>query len=873
MIEKTYSPRIEGAIYKRWLEGQYFHSEPDKSRKPYTIMMPPANITGKLHVGHALTFTVQDVLIRVKRMQGYNTLWMPGTDHASISTEVKITDALAEEGLTKGEIGREAFLERAWKWRDEYGGLIVRQLKLLGVSCDWDRERFTMDEGLSGAVYETFIHLYNKGLIYRAEKLINWCPKCRTTISDAEVEHEDMDGALHYFKYPVDNGGFISFATTRPETILGDTAVAVNPDDERYKDLVGKTAVIPFINRRIPIIADSYVDKAFGTGAVKITPGHDPNDYEVGMRHSLPIINVLNDDGTMNENAGPYAGQTREECRARITADFTEKGLYVKTERIRHAVGAHDRCGEVMEPLIKMQWFVKMEELAKPALDVYYSGRLKIYPQRAGKVYAHWLENIRDWCISRQLWWGHRIPAYYCETCAQVYVGKQAPENCGKCGGTRFRQDEDVLDTWFSSALWPFSTLGWPEKTEELAYYYPSDVLVTGYDILFFWVIRMVFSGLEMMGDIPFHDVMFHGIVRDSLGRKMSKSLNNGVDPIQVIGDFGADALRLMLVTGNALDNDTRFYWERLEVCRNFLNKLWNAARFVLMNIEEGDPGGSHDPDVMDKWIISRANRVSRDVADRLNNYDLGMAAQMAYDFVWDEYCDWFLEMVKPRLYNREDPTRPAALQTLRGVLITCLKLLHPFIPFITEEIFTTLQDREKTIMFAAWPEYSEACDYPEEEQAVERLKSAIKGIRAVRLEKNVPPAKKITAVLVSQDCAVRDFFASIQKTFASLAGAEKTVIQADKAGIDDNAVPVVINGAAVYLPLDEMVDREKELERLKREKKKLMAEVMRAESKLGNEGFVRKAPGQLIEEERSKLEKYRRMLGDLEAQIERFHT
>ena len=872
MIEKTYSPKIEGAIYKRWLEKRYFHSEPDENRQPYTIMMPPANITGKLHVGHALTFTIQDILIRIKRMQGCNALWLPGTDHASISTEVKITGAMAEEGLTKRDVGREAFLERAWKWRGEYGGMIVSQLKLLGVSCDWDRERFTLDEGLSNAVYETFIHLYDKGLIYRAEKLINWCPKCQTTVSDAEVEHEDKDGELYYFKYPVDGGGFISFATTRPETILGDTAVAVNPDDERYKELVGKTVIIPVIDRRIPIIADPYVDKDFGTGAVKITPGHDPNDYEVGLRHGLPIINVQNDDGTMNGSAGPYAGQTREECRANITSDFKARGLYVKTEPIRHAVGTHDRCGEVMEPLIKMQWFVKMDGLARQALDVYNNGRLKIYPARAGKVYAHWLENIRDWCVSRQLWWGHRIPAYYCEACGQVTVGKQAPEACGKCGCTRFTQDEDVLDTWFSSALWPFSTLGWPEKTPELDYYYPSDVLVTGYDILFFWVIRMVFSGLEMMGDIPFRDVMFHGIVRDALGRKMSKSLDNGVDPIQVIGDFGADALRLMLVTGNALDNDTRFYPERLEVCRNFLNKLWNAARFVQMNMEGGIPDDGGGPEVMDKWIISRANKVSAEVTDRVNNYDLGMAAQMAYDFVWDEVCDWYLEMVKPRLYNKEDVTRPAALRTLRDVLTVCLKLLHPFIPFITEDIYTSLWDREETIMYAPWPVYRESDRYPEEELAVERFKSVIKGIRAVRLEKSVPPAKKITAVLVSEDPEVRGFFSSIQRTFTVLAGARETVIQADKSGLDDSAVPVVVSGAAVYLPLEEMVDREKEIERLNREKKKLEAEVGRAEAKLGNEGFMRKAPAGLIEEERAKLEKYRKMLAEVLGQITSMH-
>ena len=869
MIEKTYSPKIEGAIYKRWLEKRFFHVEPDENRKPYTIMMPPANITGKLHVGHALTFTVQDILIRFKRMQGYNTLWMPGTDHASISTELKIVYAMSEEGLTKQDIGREAFLERAWKWRDEYGGIIVQQLKLLGVSCDWDRERFTMDEGLSNAVFETFIHLYDKGYIYRAEKLINWCPKCHTTISDAEVEHEEMDGSLYYFRYPINGGGFIDFATTRPETILGDTAVAVNPEDGRYKDYVGKTVTIPFIERQIPIIADKYVDKDFGTGVVKITPAHDPNDYEVGERHNLPRINVIDGSGVMNENAGPYKGQTREECRERITSDFKQIGMFIKTERIKHSVGTHDRCNEVMEPLIMRQWFVKMADLAKPALDVYNNGRLKIVPQRAGKVYAHWLENIRDWCISRQLWWGHRIPAYYCEACEKVYVGRRAPEICA-CGGARFRQDEDVLDTWFSSALWPFSTLGWPEKTKELAYFYPSDVLVTGYDILFFWVIRMVFSGLEMMGDIPFYDVMFHGIVRDSLGRKMSKSLDNGVDPLRVISDVGADALRLMLVTGNSLENDTRFYWERLETCRNFLNKLWNAARFVQMNMDSGcDIQDSEcDPpaglEIMDKWIISRANKVCGDVTDRMNNYDLGMAAQMAYDFVWDEFCDWYVEMVKPRLYNREDTTRPAALKTLREVLIICLKLLHPFIPFITEEIYITLQDENETIMFSGWPEFSQSDSYPEDEEAVDRFKSVIKGVRAARLEMNTPPSRKISAVLVSSDSAVRNFFTGIQKTFAIMAGAKEISIKADKTGIEDNAVSVVVNGAVVYLPVEGMADREKDIERLNREKKKLLAEIERAENKLANEGFMKKAPAQLIADEVSKLEKYKKMLAEI---------
>jgi valyl-tRNA synthetase len=869
-LEKTYSPQLEQAIYDRWLERKYFHAEVDESRKPYTIMMPPANITGKLHVGHSLTFSIQDELIRYKRMQGYNTLWLPGTDHASIATEVKIVNSMAEEGLTKRDVGREGFLKRAWKWRDEYGGAIDEQLKKMGLSCDWDRESFTMDEGLSKAVLATFIHLYEKGWIYRGEKLINWCPKCHTTISDAEVEHEDMEGTLFYFKYPIDGGGFLEFATTRPETILGDTAIAVNPTDERYTELVGKMVTVPIVGRQIPIIADEYVDKTFGTGVVKITPAHDPNDYEVGERHNLPRINVLNDDGTMNANAGAYQGQTREECRKNITEDFKKLGLFIKTEKIVHAVGTHDRCHTVMEPMIKLQWFVKMADLAKPALDAYTNGQLHIYPANAGKVYTHWLENIRDWCISRQLWWGHRIPAYYCQKCGHMHVSMEKPERCEECGCTDLEQDEDTLDTWFSSALWPFSTLGWPEHTPELKYFYPTDVLVTGREILFFWVIRMMFSGIELMGEPPFKDVMLHGIVRDDQGRKMSKSLNNGVDPLQVVEQYGADALRLMLVTGNALENDTRFYWSRLETCRNFLNKLWNAARFTLMNLDGGedDPEAPNNITVMDKWILSRANTVSRDVTARMDSYDLGMAAQMAYDFVWDEFCDWYIEMVKPRLYNEEDPTRKAALWTLKQVLSTGLKLLHPFVPFITEEIYTTLHDEADTIMFAEWPKFDEARDFKAEEKAVGRMQEAVKGIRAARLEMKVPASKKVTVVLVSADSGVRDFFRGASKTFGILAGAKEVKIQPDKTGVDENAVHVVVSDASVYIPLDEMVDREKERERLKREQKRLTGEVARAQGKLSNEGFMRKAPATLIAEEQEKLANYKDMLAKVESQL-----
>ncbi|MCL2351379.1 MAG: valine--tRNA ligase, partial [Firmicutes bacterium] len=659
-LEKNYDFSFESGIYDRWMEKNYFHAEVDRSKEPFTIVMPPPNITGELHMGHALNNTLQDILIRFRRMQGYEALWVPGQDHASIATETKIAAALAKEGIKKADLGREKFLERAWKWREDYGGTITRQLRRLGVSCDWARERFTLDEGLSRAVLTVFVRLYEKGLIYRGERLINWCPKCRTSVSDAEVEHEDMDSGFYHFRYPIDGTDeYIGFATTRPETMLGDTAVAVNPNDGRYARLVGKTVTVPIVNRRIPIIADEYVETDFGTGVVKITPGHDPNDFEVGLRHSLPVINILNDDGTLNANAGPYEGLDRLAARERITGEFKGLGLWDKTEKIRHAVGIHDRCETVMEPMVKTQWFVKMKEMAKPAIDVYKSGELRIYPERFGKIYLHWLENIRDWCVSRQLWWGHRIPAYYCQGCGEVAVAMEMPEACAACGCRGFVQDGDSLDTWFSSALWPFSTLGWPDKTPEYEYFYPTSVLVTMYDILFFWVIRMVFSGLEQTGMIPFKDVVFHGKVNDDQGRKMSKSLGNGVDPLEAIDRYGADALRLCLVTGNALDNDTRFYWERMDSSRNFLNKLWNAARFLMMNFDddmpEVKPDGLAKPD---RWILSRMNALIGEVTRNMNAYELGAAAQRVYDFVWDEFCDWYIEIVKPRLYNKEDETR-----------------------------------------------------------------------------------------------------------------------------------------------------------------------------------------------------------------------
>ena len=704
-LAKNYDPSIvEDRIYQNWLDKGYFHAEVDKTKKPFTIVIPPPNITGHLHMGHALDNTMQDILIRWKRMQGYNALWVPGTDHAAISTEVKIVNKMREEGLTKEDIGREGFLKRAWAWKEEYGSTILNQLKKLGSSCDWERERFTMDAGLSDAVLTVFCKLYEKGYIYQGEKLINWCPTCQTTISDAEVEHEDKQGGFWHIKYPIKGTDrFLEFATTRPETMLGDTAIAVHPDDERYKDIVGKVCVVPFVNREIPIIADEYVDMEFGTGVVKITPAHDPNDFEVGERHNLPKINILNDDGTINANGGKFEGMDRYDARKQIVEELDEMGLFIRKEEINHAVGVHDRCHTVIEPLIKKQWFVKMEELAKPALDAYYNKDLKFVPDRFGKIYTHWLEDIHDWCISRQLWWGHRIPAYYCE-CGEVIVSKEAPKTCPKCGSTNIKQDEDCLDTWFSSALWPFSTLGWPEQTEELKHFYPTSVLVTGFDIIFFWVVRMVFSAMEQMGEVPFKTVLIHGLVRDEQGRKMSKSLGNGIDPLEVIKDYGADALRLTLITGNAPGNDMRFYYSRMDNSRNFGNKLWNAARFVMMHIGDSEPKLDKSKlTSADKWILSKVNTLAKEVTDNLDNYELGIAVQKVYDFIWDEYCDWYIEMVKPRLYNEEDETREAALWTLKTVLINALKMLHPFEPFITEEIFTSIQSEEETIMLSKW--------------------------------------------------------------------------------------------------------------------------------------------------------------------------
>ena len=873
-LAKTYDPKaIEDRTYAKWMGRKYFHAEVDRSKKPFTIVMPPPNITGKLHMGHALDNTLQDILIRYKRMQGYNALWIPGTDHASISTEVKVINKLKEEGIDKNELGREGFLKRTWEWREEYGRTIVDQLKKIGSSCDWDRERFTMDEGCSEAVLEVFVRLYEKGYIYKGSRIINWCPVCRTSISDAEVEHEEQAGHFWHINYPIaDGSGYVEIATTRPETMLGDTAVAVNPEDERYQHLIGKTLKLPLTDREIPVIADPYVDREFGTGCVKITPAHDPNDFEVGCRHNLPEINIMNDDATINCPGSKYDGMDRYEARRAIVADLEEQGLLVRVEEHVHNVGTHDRCHTTVEPLIKQQWFVKMEEMAKPAIEAIKNGDLTFVPERFDKIYLHWLENIRDWCISRQLWWGHRIPAWYCDDCGEIVVAKSAPAVCPKCGCTHLTQDPDTLDTWFSSALWPFSTLGWPKQTEDLDYFYPTDVLVTGYDIIFFWVIRMVFSGYEQTGKCPFHHVLIHGLVRDSQGRKMSKSLGNGIDPLEIIDQYGADALRLTLVTGNAPGNDMRFYMERVEASRNFANKVWNASRFIMMNLPEDadldmaelDPAKLTDAD---RWILSKVNSLAKEVTANMDNFELGIAVQKVYDFIWEEFCDWYIEMVKPRLYNKEDETRGAALITLKTVLIRALKMLHPFMPFISEEIFCNLSG-EESIMISSWPEYREDWNFEKEEHAVETIKEAVRAIRNVRSSMNVPNSKKATVYVVAADAGVREIFENGKVFFATLGHAGEVVIQADKAGIADDAVSALTAAAAIYMPLAELVDVEKEIERLKKEEERLTKELARVNGMLGNEKFVSRAPEAKIQEERKKLEKYTQMMDQVKERL-----
>ena len=869
-LEKNYNPaEIESRLYEKWENKKYFHAEVDRSKKPFTIVMPPPNITGQLHMGHALDNTLQDILIRFKRMQGYSALWVPGTDHASIATEAKVVEKIAKEGLTKESLGREKFLDRVWDWKKEYGGRIVKQLKKIGSSADWDRERFTMDEGCNKAVKEVFVNLYNKGLIYRGERIINWCPCCLTSISDAEVEYEDQAGSFWHLRYPLSDGsGYIEMATTRPETMLGDTAVAVNPNDERYKDYVGKTVILPIVHREIPIIADEYVDMEFGTGVVKITPAHDPNDFEVGLRHHLPVINVLTEDAKIVDEYEKYAGLDRYEARKAIVADLEAEGALVKIEPHDHNVGTCYRCHTTVEPRVSKQWFVKMEELAGPAIEAVKSGKTRFVPEHFDKTYYHWLENIKDWCISRQLWWGHRIPAFYCDCCNEVVVTKENKAVCPKCG-KEMRQDPDTLDTWFSSALWPFSTLGWPDKTEELDYFYPTSTLVTGYDIIFFWVIRMMFSGIEHTGKAPFNTILIHGLVRDSQGRKMSKSLGNGIDPLEVIDKYGADALRLTLITGNAPGNDMRFYWERVESSRNFANKVWNASRFIMMNLDKAEV---RDVDVTeltdaDKWILSKVNTLAKDVTDNMENYDLGVAVQKIYDFIWEEFCDWYIEMVKPRLWNDDDTTKAAALYTLKTVLINSLKLLHPYMPFITEEIFCNLSD-EKSIMISKWPEYKEEWNFAKEEKAVETIKEAVRGIRNSRTGMNVPPSRKAKVFVVSDDEQVRDIFEKGKVFFTTLAYASEVVIQSDKSGIDEDAVAVLIPNATVYMPFSDLVDIDKEIERLKNEEKKLEGELKRVNGMLSNEKFISKAPEAKINEEKEKLSKYTIMMEQVKERL-----
>ena len=876
-LEKNYNPSaIEEKLYQKWLDNKYFHADAERGKregkKPFTIVMPPPNITGQLHMGHALDNTMQDILTRYKRMQGYEALWQPGTDHAAIATEVKVIDKLRKEGVDKHDLGRDKFLEACWDWKKEYGTRIIKQLHKLGSSADWDRERFTMDKGCSDAVLEVFVKLYEKGYIYKGSRIINWCPVCQTSISDAEVEHEEQDGFFWHINYPIvgEDGRFVEIATTRPETLLGDTAVAVNPEDERYKDIIGKMLKLPLTDREIPVIADEYVDKEFGTGCVKITPAHDPNDFEVGRRHNLPEICIMHDDATIDCKGSKYDGMDRYEARKAMVEDLKKQGLLVKVVPHSHNVGTHDRCKTTVEPMVKQQWFVRMEEMAKPAIAALKNGDLKFVPESFGKTYLHWLEGIRDWCISRQLWWGHRIPAYYCQECGEITVAKSMPEKCPKCGCTHLKQDEDTLDTWFSSALWPFSTLGWPEKTKELEYFYPTDVLVTGYDIIFFWVIRMVFSGYEQTGKCPFNTVLIHGLVRDSQGRKMSKSLGNGIDPLEVIDKYGADALRMTLITGNAPGNDMRFYWERVEASRNFANKVWNASRFIMMNMEKAPVHevSLDDLTMADKWILSKVNTLAKDVTENLDKFELGIGLQKVYDFIWEEFCDWYIEMVKPRLWNDEDSTKAAALWTLKTVLINSLKLLHPYMPFITEEIFCNLQDEEASIMVSAWPEYKAEWNFEQDEYAVETIKEAVRAIRNVRTSMNVAPSKKAKVYVVSENEKLLQIFEHSKVFFATLGYASEVFLQKDKQGIADDAVSVVIPEASIYMPFAELVDIAKEVERLQKEEERLIKELARVTGMLSNEKFVSKAPEAKINEEKAKLEKYTQMMEQVKARL-----
>ena len=874
-LAKVYNPKeMEDRIYQNWLDKGYFHAKVNPDKKPFTIVMPPPNVTGQLHMGHALDNTMQDILIRFKRMQGYEALWQPGTDHAAIATEVKVIEKLKEQGIDKDEIGREEFLKYAWAWKEEYGGKIINQLKKMGSSADWERERFTMDEGCSRAVEEVFLKLYEKGYIYKGSRIINWCPVCRTSISDAEVEHTDQKGHFWHIRYPVvgEEGQYVEIATTRPETMLGDTAVAVNPKDERYAHLVGKMLKLPLTDRQIPVIADEYVDMEFGTGCVKITPAHDPNDFEVGKRHNLEEINIMNDDATINERGGKYAGMDRYEARRAMVEDLEKQGLLVKVVDHEHSVGTHDRCKTTVEPMIKPQWFVRMKEMAKAAMDVLKTDDLNFVPERFDKIYLHWLENIKDWCISRQLWWGHRIPAYYCDECGEVVVSRGMPEKCPKCGCTHLTQDEDTLDTWFSSALWPFSTLGWPDKTPELEYFYPTSVLVTGYDIIFFWVIRMVFSGLEQTGKSPFKHVLIHGLVRDSQGRKMSKSLGNGIDPLQVIDQYGADALRLTLITGNAPGNDMRFYWERVEASRNFANKIWNASRFILMNMEDTDvkAPAREELETADRWILSKLNDLTKEVTDNMESFELGIAVSKIHDFIWDEFCDWYIEIAKQRIWAKEENKKAAdcALWTLKTVLSGAMKLLHPYMPFITEEIYCTLHPEEESIMISSWPVYREDWSDPAAEQIIEKVKDIVKGVRNIRSEMNVAPSKKIHVIIVPEKEEDGSQLDALKEMYQKLMNAGQVTVQADKDGIGEDAISLVVPGAVAYLPLDELVDKEKERERLLKEEERLAKELKRSQGMLNNEKFLSKAPAAKVQEEREKMEKYQKMMEQVKERL-----
>ena len=873
-ISKTFEPaEAEPRLYKQWMDAGYFRAEPNPDKKPYCIVMPPPNITGQLHMGHALDNTLQDILMRFKRMQGFEALWLPGTDHAAIATEARIVAKMKEEGLTKEGLGREAFLEKAWRWKDEYGGRIVEQLKRLGSSCDWSRERFTMDQGLSDAVTEVFIRYYEQGLIYRGERIINWCPHCLTSISDAEVEYEEKDGHFWHIKYPLaDGSGFLVLATTRPETMLGDTAVAVHPEDERYVALVGKSVILPLLNKKIPIVADDYVEKDFGTGVVKITPAHDPNDFEVGLRHGLPVITVMTDDAHMNESAGVYAGMDRYEARKRIVSDLESKDLILKIEPHKHNVGTCYRCSTVVEPKVSFQWFVKMKPLAEPANQAVREGKTRFIPERFDKIYFNWMDNIRDWCISRQLWWGHRIPAYYC-SCGHITVDKNAPERCGACGASHPVQDEDTLDTWFSSALWPFSTLGWPERTDELEYFYPTNVLVTAYDIIFFWVARMIFSGVANMGEVPFEHVLIHGIIRDPQGRKMSKSLGNGVDPLVIIDQYGADALRYSLVTGNAPGNDQRFQEDKIEAGRNFANKIWNAMRFVLMNCEETISFDAIDPEkftLEDKWILSRLNKVSSEVTANLEKYEFGIAVAKIYSFIWEEYCDWYIEIAKSRLFDATVATKLEAQYVLNYVLGEAMKLLHPFMPFLTEEVYShlILSDKESALMVDQWPEAKPEWSFDAEEEKMTVLMDAVRSIRNVRTQLGVAPSRKAGAILVAGSEDIRGIFDDSVAFLDRLASVNSIDFRTDKVGIPATAVTAIFNGGTFFLPLEDLIDIEKELERLKKEKHHLDNEVRRVDSKLENSSFVERAPEAVVLAEKEKRAKYLEMLASIDERL-----